>query len=395
MSEDSSKKTNRQTEYRTDKTNSHSRQHSSISAGSHSRQHSHNGSGRSYGNRRNSRSLKHRIKHFIRHNKLQVFLSSVIIIAVLLVAGLVLFQGIRKNQKIIRSGNSYDMGTGYRNITYNGKKYQYNSLITTILYAGIDSVGKIEKTGYAQAARSDTVSLVVLDKKHKKMTIMAFNRDTMTDIHRYSLTGKDRGTYITHLGYAYTYGDGGKVSCENVKEAVSSMLGGIPINEYVVTNRSSMTYINNLAGGITVQVPNDDLVEIHPELYEGAVVQLDDSNVEDFLRYRDTSIHFTNEGRIQRQQAYVTAFVNQMKKLVRENPEGIWNQVEDMDDYLQTSITKNKYLNLLNTASLVEFSDNDYYRPEGEDKAGENHDEFYIDKEKLREKVIELFYEEI
>ena len=57
-------------------------------------------------------------------------------------------------------------------------------------------------------------------------------------IRRYSRSGSDMGTYVSHLGYAYSYGDGGEVSCEDLREAVSNLLGGIPVNEYAVTNRS-------------------------------------------------------------------------------------------------------------------------------------------------------------
>lgn len=49
-----------------------------------------------------------------------------------------------------------------------------------------------------------------------------------------------------------------------------------------------MPYINELAGGITLTVPNNDLQEKYPEMAEGAQVTLDDSNIKDFLQYRNT-----------------------------------------------------------------------------------------------------------
>ena len=47
--------------------------------------------------------------------------------------------------------------------------------------------------------------------------------------------------------------------------SLSLLFGGVPINRYVVTNQDSMPYINELAGGVTVTVPNDDLEEKYPE----------------------------------------------------------------------------------------------------------------------------------
>ena len=293
------------------------------------------------------------------------------------------------------AGNSVDMKGGYRTITWKDKEYQYNSLITTILYAGLDSTDPLKASEtYSNKARADSISVVILDKKKKKMSILALNRDTMTEIRRYTRTGEDMGTYVSHLGYAYSYGDGGEVSCEDLKEAVEKLLG-ISIDEYAVTNQSSITSINDLVGGVTVTVPNDDLAAMYPELKKGAVVTLDDSNVKDFLQHRDTAADFSNEGRIERQQAYVTAYVDLLKDRLASEPDQLWQEIGQMNDYLQTSITKNKYLSLARLLEKVSFTDADYYRPTGKDSAGELHDEFYVDEDALRQLVIDLFYEEV
>lgn len=350
------------------------------------------------GNRRSSSHHRHcGFRHWVRRHRKSVVVSILLIVVFLIGAGAWGYRIKRiQNSRNITAGVNVDMGSGYRNITYNGKNYQYNSLITTILYAGVDSEGEmIVNASYADAPRADSISLVVLDKKHHKMTIIGINRDTMTEVRRYTMNGTDRGTYVTHLGYAYAYGDGGKVSCENLKEAVSKLFGGIPINEYAVTNMSSMRYINNLVGGITVEVPNNDLSGLYPEMIEGAEITLDDTNITDFLHYRDSSIDYSNEGRIERQQAYVTEYVAKIKEQLQTDVNGIWKKLENMDDYLQTSITRNKYLNLANLLETVEFSDGDYYRLEGEDRQGEAHDEFYVDEEVLQEKILELFYLEV
>ncbi len=339
--------------------------------------------------------ISHRIRRFLRYNRKQITVSAVIVLLVVSVASVWLWKMHRENSRHVTAGNSVDMSSGYRNVTYKGKKYQYNNLITTVLYAGIDSQGKVEKTGYTNAPRADSISVVVLDKKKKKMTIIAISRDTMTEVRRYSLSGRDRGTHETHLGYAFAYGEGGKVSCENLRDAVSQLLGGIPINEYVVTNQDSMPYINDLVGGVTVKVPNDDLVKNYPRLTKGAVVKLDDSNIRDYLHYRDTTVDFSNDGRVERQRSYVDAYVVKAKEQVRDNPEGTWNKLEDMGDYLLTSVTKNKYLNLINIFRQMEFSDDNFYRPKGENVVGDGHDEFYIDREDLQANLIDIFYEEI
>ncbi len=318
--------------------------------------------------------------------------------AVVLAAGVcagIFYQAWEKHQSYqVTAENTYDASTSsYRKITWNGEEYTYNNLVTCILYAGVDSTGKMEASvQYGNKARADSIALVVLDKYNDRLSVLAINRDTMTQIRRYSMTGNDDGLYTSHIGYAYTWGDGGEVSCENLCEAVSLLLGGIPILDYVVTNQDSMTYINNLVGGVTVTVPNSELAEEYPELYEGAQVQLDDTNIRAFLQYRDTSEDFSNEGRMERQQTYVTAYIETVRGMNTSQIEEAWDNLADMDDYMQTSITENKYLDLAELVQELEFTDDSYIQLEGEDEAGELHDEFYADEDALQELIIDLFY---
>lgn len=341
-------------------------------------------------------SIWYRMRRWMRHNKKFAAAAALLCIVVLSAGGFFLLHSQKEQSRLhVTAGNSVDMKGGYRTITWKDKEYQYNSLITTILYAGLDSTDPLKASEtYSNKARADSVSVVILDKKKKKMSILALNRDTMTEIRRYTRTGEDMGTYVSHLGYAYSYGDGGEVSCEDLKEAVEKLLG-ISIDEYAVTNQSSITSINDLVGGVTVTVPNDDLAAMYPELKKGAVVTLDDSNVKDFLQHRDTAADFSNEGRIERQQAYVTAYVDLLKDRLASEPDQLWQEIGQMNDYLQTSITKNKYLSLARLLEKVSFTDADYYRPTGKDSAGELHDEFYVDEDALKQLVIDLFYEEV
>lgn len=348
------------------------------------------------GHHHHHHSIWYRMRRWMRHNNKFAVAAALLCIVVLSAGGFFLLHSQKEQSRLhVTAGNSVDMKGGYRTITWKDKEYQYNSLITTVLYAGLDSTDPLKASEtYSNKARADSISVVILDKKKKKMSILALNRDTMTEIRRYTRTGEDMGTYVSHLGYAYSYGDGGEVSCEDLKEAVEKLLG-ISIDEYAVTNQSSITSINDLVGGVTVTVPNDDLAAMYPELKKGAVVTLDDSNVKDFLQHRDTAADFSNEGRIERQQAYVTAYVDLLKDRLASEPDQLWQEIGQMNDYLQTSITKNKYLSLARLLEKVSFTDADYYRPTGKDSAGELHDEFYVDEDALRQLVIDLFYEEV
>lgn len=296
----------------------------------------------------------------------------------------------------VSGSNSIDVGAGYRYTEYNGKKYQYNNRITTLLYAGLDNFDELKATAvYGDKARADSIMLLVFDELNKKLSVVAINRDTMTPVHRFTRSGEDLGTYETHLGYAYANGDGGKASCENLEDAVSNLIGGLPINGYIVSNQTSIKMINNLVGGVTVTVPNDDLSADYPEFTTGNVVTLDDSNVGAYVQHRDTAVDFSNEGRIERQKSFILSFMDEFSTLVEDDASSVWNNLEDFGNYLQTDITKNRYLSLAEAFKNTSLTSDSYYILKGEDQLGELHDEFYYDADALQELIIKLFYREL
>lgn len=91
----------------------------------------------------------------------------------------------------------------------------------------------------------------------------------------------------------------------------------------------------------------------------------------------------------------MTAYIEKLKAQLQKDLNGTWEKTQDMSDFLQTSVTRNKYLTLANLLEQVSFSDADYYRPQGQDQLGELHDEFYVDEAALQQLIIDLFYEEI
>lgn len=296
----------------------------------------------------------------------------------------------------VTGANSVDVGAGYRYTEYNGKKYQYNNRVTTLLYAGLDSFDELKQTAtYGDKARADSIMLIVLDEVSKKMSVVAINRDTMMEVHRFSRNGDDLGVYVTHLGYAYTNGDGGEASCENLKTAVSTLFNNLPIDGYMVSNQTSIVMINDLVGGVTVTVPNDDLAAKYPELTTGNVVTLDESNVRAYVQQRDTAVDFSNDGRIERQKSFVLSFMDEFGAMVKEDASSVWDSLEACSDWMQTDITKNKYLSLADAFSNTNLTPDSYYILEGEDQLGELHDEFYYDEDALQELIIKLFYREI
>lgn len=327
---------------------------------------------------------------------LRWILTGVILVLVLAGVGIGILRH-QSKQNLAEVSASETMGQqtdpDYRQVTWDGKHYSYNNQVTAILYAGVDSDSELVTSNrYTIAPRADTIELIILDGYHKKTSILAISRDMITSVGRYTMNGHFRGYYDTQLGYAYAYGDGGKVSCRNLLDAVSNLLGGVPIHEYAITGYGIVVELNDLVGGVTVTVPNDDLSGEYPELSQGKTVKLNRSNVDAFVRWRDTSLPFSNNGRMERQQVFSAAFLETFRTQAADRPEAVWEQIEGLNGSIQTSITEGQYLKLLNGLSENAFSEENYYYLEGTHGTGPLHDEVHPDPERNTETILELFY---
>ena len=337
------------------------------------------------------RILKHKIKKALRQ-KFWIIPTAILVVALIAGGAFWMLKGVQDvDNQSLRADDQRNVGSGYRDIVYKGKPYRYNNRITTVLYAGVDSRDPlVESEFYTMGNLADSINLVVLDEYKHKITIIPLNRNTMTKIRKYTLKGRDRGQFTEQLCYAFYYGNGGKASADNLCEAVSELLYGIPINEYVVTTLGSINQVGDIVGPIPVVVPNDDLEKYGYKAGQQIVVGSD--NIDLFLHYRDTEGDFSNDGRMQRQMAYMDGSVNHMKSLIEEDPLAMWDKIQLMEQSMLTSITRNQYLDLVNTLKRVDYNSEDMYTPSGENMNTLLYDEFYPDEDALLSKVIEIFY---
>ena len=337
-------------------------------------------------------STSRRKKRRRSNNRLHRVICAILAVVTIGVAGLLMYRQVKAQEGLnVTVGNQVDVGIGYRQIEYNGKKYHYNDRITTVVYAGLDAEDALKVSSqYTSAPRADSISVIVMDDYHSRMSIIALSRDTMTEIHKYTLNGRDRGAFVDHLGYAYTYGEGGRVSGMNLCKAISDLLGGVPVHNYVVSSRGSIPMIADVIGAVEVVVPTDDLLE--KGFSKGETVVIDGSNLETFIRSRETAEDLSNTGRMERQRAYIEASIGKLTDYLTTRSSNAWDTMLKAEECVQTNITRNHYLDLTKTLKNTAFGENAYYIPSGENVVGADHDEFYPDREKLRELVVDLFY---
>ena len=283
---------------------------------------------------------------------------------------------------------SNDTTEDYHHITYNGEEYQYNSSIVSILLLGIDTSDPTDTQGQA-----DVLELLLLDRTNKTMQVISIPRDTMTEIRLYDVEGNSLGWQEHHINLSYAYANNARSGCMRTSQAVSRMLGGIPIVYYASLNLNMLGDIQNIIGILDVTLPNDSLEDVNESWSQGTVLTVDSSNVETYLRYRNSDIDFSNNDRMERQKEYMLAYFEKINEMLNTD----FNQtVESMYSIINEMTTNISYDDLQVFANMVlEYSfdeEKNFYTLEGENVSGAFHDEYILDQDKLETKKVELFY---
>lgn len=215
--------------------------------------------------------------------------------------------------------------------TEDGKEYlaRPSSELTTLLLIGYDHYanGQIEEepSQYHLGGQSDFLLLLVMDHKNQQIHQLQIDRDTMTPIKLVASNGKNAGTRRMQICLSHAYGKTREENNRNTIWAVENLLSigaandGAQIDYYISMDISGINKLNELVGGVTVTVPNDDLVSIDPALKGGETVKLTGMQAEYFTRTRYGTAEPTNEARMARQRIYMNSMETLLKEKVSAN----------------------------------------------------------------------------
>lgn len=277
-------------------------------------------------------------------------------------------------------------------LTYEGKEYVINGNIETFLIMGLDKFdGDIDQSSYNNDQQSDFLMLVVFDKEAKTYSVLHINRDTMAAMDVLGIGGKKVGTVQKQIALAHTYGDGGATSNNNAAKAVSTLLGGIKVNHYAAFTLDSVAVMNDLVGGVEVEVLHD-FSGVDDALVKGETVLLEGDMALTYVRTRKDLDDSTNNTRMIRQQQYLDALREKMEKRMEEDPEFAARAALAMADYMTSDCSATRLRDMAKRMEEYDFVQ--VRQLEGETKLGKKHIEFYPDERALKETVIDLFYVE-
>lgn len=278
-------------------------------------------------------------------------------------------------------------------ITYQGVTYRQRKDLDTVLIMGLDKYDADQESGkYLNRQQSDFIMLMVVNRDEKSYSILHLNRDTMTDM---SVLG-DRGERVDRvngqLALAHTYGSGGAYSCRNAVEAVSNLLHGVKVDHYLALTMDAVAMLNDLAGGVTVEVL-DDFSDIAPELVKGKTVTLMGKQALTYVRTRWGMEDSSNLRRMERQRQYLQALQEQINRKYQEDPDFFARALKETANYLQSDLTGNQMSLISERVNGYTFTG--FETIPGEAKLGETYMEYYVDEDALMDTVLRLFYKPV
>lgn len=278
-------------------------------------------------------------------------------------------------------------------LTYQGKEYPLKEKLQTVLLIGTDSTeGYVEDQDalqdYYNFSQADFLVLLVMDMEKNTTEVIQLNRDTMTDVPWMDVIGNYGGTEFKQLCLAFNSGDGGRASCMNTLDTVSALLFDAPIQHYLQIPMTAIPTLNNLVGGVPVQIP-EDLTSVDPAFVMGATVHLTGDQAEKFVRARKTLEDDTNLARMSRQQLYLDSFQKQAQKAFDSDSEFVMKVVEKVGEYLQTDLTAQQLSDLIQTLDQSRISP--IRTADGELIIGAEYYEFFVDEASLWEIVKQAY----
>ena len=209
----------------------------------------------------------------------------------------------------------------------NGGDLRSSRNVINVLLVGLDS-----DTALEQGGRSDSLILVSLNKKTKKINMTSFFRDTWTYM---NIGGNGR---YGKLNSSYYYG-----SDEALIDTIEKDFK-IDIDYYVAVDFSSFTDIINALGGLTVEVQQYEAeyinrTTVHTIDY-GSAVKLTGAQALVFARIRHSDSD-SDVSRTRRQRQVITALINSAKGASLSQ---LSSALDTLFKYVKTDLTKMQIL---------------------------------------------------
>ncbi len=301
---------------------------------------------------------------------------------------------------------NFDANANVETVTIDGKTYQKNPNVVSILMLGIDWDGTQVKD--ATGARSDMIMLCTVDMENNEISFLSIPRDTRTIVHKVDQkTGKvESKEYLTKINHAYILGGGNdttKWGPQNAMRATEDLVEvegqlSIPIQYYISIDLEHLADLAAALGGVEVTLDQD-----YPDIgSKGDTITLEGNAVRLYLQNRKQM----DDGELSRQrheQEFMMAIAKKIKKLgAVQSASKLFSQLSG--DVLQTNLGLDQIVAMAGVLDKIGSIDNIKMETfEERDDCWQNFPDpivtspsklnyFIMDEDELMTKMLERYY---
>lgn len=279
-----------------------------------------------------------------------------------------------------------------RVITYDGVSYELNEDLISVTFIGIDEGSEAQTNTPLQMA--DAIYIFTFDPKTGKAKILSVSRDTMTDVDVYSKDGVFIDTRHTQISFSYAYGSEKVTGGKNTNTSLMRLFYGLPFNDYFALDMDALMTLNDVIGGVTL---TSSMTFTSPEngrtIKEGELVTLHGKEAEYYVRSRNTEKLDSNNARMQRQQAYIQAFMQAAVPAVKKDISVVSKLYNTISSHSDTTLDLPKMTYIASTAAskLRGASEIEYVSLKGTFTEGEFAELNVKDEDAIRT-MLDVFY---
>ncbi|MGN0793010.1 MAG: LCP family protein [Aristaeellaceae bacterium] len=228
--------------------------------------------------------------------------------------------------------------------------YYRENEITNYLFIGVDQDDVTATNGHQHGGQADFLVILSIDRVRKTVTPVMLDRDTMVEMQTYGVFGHPSGTRVMQLCLAQAYSGVNIPGCINTVKTVEKLLHGVRIDHYVVLDMAAIPIVNDAIGGVEVTL-EDDFTSFDPAMVRGATLRLMGEQAEFFVRGRMTVADGTNASRMERQQQYITAFLQQFRQTIGKEPALLSDLLLKLADHMSTDASEERLISDANSYS--------------------------------------------
>lgn len=285
-----------------------------------------------------------------------------------------------------------EAGSPRQTISQDGKNYVLNENMISVALIGTDRLyGYViddESRGHA-----DAIMLVAYDTSTGKVTLINVPRNTITRF-RYTNSFGQEASVETFLSAAYAYGDTDAQSAETVCGAVSDLLDGIPVENYVVLLESCIDPLTEAIGGVTVTAVQDvPWVGVK----KGETYTMTGNQALRYVQWRNIHEKTSPTDRMKRQHDFAQAFLHQSVDAIKKDPSIIGKFYDIITDpqYMTTNLHTNEIAYLISAVVTNGVNDLEMvtlpYTPDYEEETGLM--AYLPDRKGITDLLLKVYYE--